>query len=107
MVQLSKLLSNNFFYYCIKVYQLFFSRFTQKCIYKESCSDYALRVIVEKNSIYNNFRNIMKRINGCKVKEIVKCNKEDWYILNGHNEKVYINNISDFTISQVTKMIKK
>ncbi len=49
----------------------------------------------------------MKRINGCKVKEIVKYNKEDWYILNGHNEKVYINSISDFTISQVTKMNKK
>ena len=59
----------------------------------------------EKNP-YNNLKIIIKRINSCKVREIIKCNNQTWYILNGYNERIDINNISDFTIRQVEKSIK-
>tara|TARA_Y100000814_G_scaffold262369_1_gene214057 strand:+ start:265 stop:591 length:327 start_codon:yes stop_codon:yes gene_type:complete len=106
MVQLLKLSINFVFYYFIKIYRLFFSRFTQNCIYKESCSNYALRIVLEKESPYNNFKKIMDRIRGCKVREIIKSNNGDWYILNGYNERVDISKISDFTVNQVEKSIK-
>ncbi len=107
MVQLLKLSINLFLYYCIRIYRLFFSRFTQKCIYKESCSKYALRIIAERKSPYNNLKKIINRIKGCKVREIIKSANDDWYILNGYNERVDISNVSDFTVKQVEKSIRK
>ena len=62
--------------------------------------------MTERKSPYNNLKKISKRINGCKVTEIVKCKDDDWYIINGYNKKIYINNMSDFTINQVKKSIK-
>ena len=104
MVQLLSLTINKIFVFLIKIYRKYFSnRINRKCIYNKTCSKYALDLL--KSSRKFHFLKIYKRYKSCRVKEIITSENE-WYIINGLNEKMYPSEINLFTKNNIKKIIQ-
>jgi putative membrane protein insertion efficiency factor len=61
----------------IRIYQIFFSGFTGKCLYKPSCSTYAI-LAIKKYGIVKGVKMTMNRINRCDAAHIHLYDTEDY-----------------------------
>lgn len=61
----------------IKIYQRYFSRFTGKCIYKPSCSEYC-RLAIEKYGVKKGLAMFWERFKRCDIDHIQDYGKEDY-----------------------------
>lgn len=61
----------------IRIYQKFFSRFTGKCLYKPSCSTYAI-LAIQKYGIKKGVKLAINRINRCDAAHIHLYDTEDY-----------------------------
>ena len=80
-------------YYLLKKVIFFYRRFLRKkinrtCIYKISCSEYALRTLEERRGLFHSISLIYNRIRGCKVVSVEISRRNDWHVINGNNQKI-------------------
>ena len=61
----------------IKIYQKLFSRFTPGCLYKPSCSDYAI-IALKKYGSLKGVKMIRNRINRCDMAHVHLYDTEDY-----------------------------
>ena len=103
MVQLLRLAINKILIVAIKIYRKYFShRINKKCIYKKTCSKYALDLLTTRKK--NIFSPIYKRYKSCRVKKII-LEKNNWYIINGLSEKMVQNEINPYTKKNIEEMV--
>ena len=70
-------LITRFLYNRTHIYQIFFSGFTGKCLYKPSCSTYAI-LAINKYGIVKGVKMAMNRINRCDAAHIHLYDTEDY-----------------------------
>ncbi|MFM6955828.1 MAG: membrane protein insertion efficiency factor YidD [Ignavibacteria bacterium] len=61
----------------IKCYQIFLSRFTPDCLYKPSCSEYAI-LAIQKYGVKKGWRKFKDRYSRCTVSNIHLYGTEDY-----------------------------
>lgn len=61
----------------IKFYQSCFSRFTGRCLYKPSCSEYCI-IAIEKYGVKNGLIMFWERFKRCDIDHIQDYGKEDY-----------------------------
>ena len=113
MVQRLNWLVSSVIIFIIKLYQKFLSGKIKyrRCIYLQSCSNYALSEFQNSNNVFKSIIATHNRYKHCKIRNII-CKKSDiskksdtWHIINGDGEVLYPNQLSSFTVESVRKIL--
>ena len=93
---------------CIYLYRRFIRhRLNKTCIYHQSCSEFALSNLRSSNSVVSTLLKIYRRITGCKVTQVVTSSTNQWFIVNGHGEKISQNEMSSDALNVYSEVNKK
>jgi len=63
--------------FCIRFYQLFLSRYTPDCIYKPSCSEFAV-LAIKKYGFLKGWRKFKERFNRCDSEHLKFYGTDDY-----------------------------
>ena len=91
----------------VKFYKIFLSQHTKTyCIYNESCSSFALKILEDKsNSITNSFFMIRNRLKSCTINTIVKSDYNEIIITNGIGNIIDINILSQKARMEIDEIL--
>lgn len=113
MVQRLNWLVSGAIIFIIKLYQKFLSGKIKyrRCIYLQSCSNYALSEFRNSHNVFKSIIKIHHRYKNCKIRNII-CKKSDickkpdkWHVINGEGEVIHPNQLSSFTIESVREIL--
>lgn len=92
----------------VRLYRMVPSRFKRRCLFKESCSVFFLRVIAE-HGFWAGLRLIRRRLSQCRPKYVVHYNylSQDWEVKLADGSVVESKDISDFVLKPYQGILAK
>ena len=109
MVLLLNSLVKNILIAFVKFYKIFLSQHsTTYCIYNESCSSSALKILEDKsNSITSSLFKIRNRLKSCKISTITKSDHNEIIITNGIGSIIDINILSQKARLEIDEILSQ
>ena len=107
MAQRLNWLVSSAFIWLIKLYQKLLSGKIEmrRCIYADSCSNYAITELTESKNIFSSIISIYRRYKSCKILNIICECPGHWHIINGAGQVIQSKALSSLTINRIKKII--
>ncbi len=93
----------------IRLYQKFLSGKIEmrRCIYANSCSNYAIAELTESKNIFLSIISIYRRYKSCKIINIICECPGHWHVINGAGQVIQSQSLSSLTTDRIKEIINE